>query len=136
VPRRLRLLEVDGLDLEQGEVALPFLRRTNLPGDGVARTQIEAANLGGGDVDVVGTGQVVLVRRPQEAEAIGQRLEHALGVDLALVLCGGLEHREDHVLLAHPRGVLDVEPLRQGRELRHVLGLELLHVHALTRARV
>ena len=31
VARLLRLLEVDRFDLDQGEIALAFLRRTNLP---------------------------------------------------------------------------------------------------------
>ena len=79
--RLLRLLEVDRLDLEQREVALALLRRADLARDDVAGAQVEAPDLGRRDVDVVGAGQVVVVGRAQEAEAVGQDLEHALAVD-------------------------------------------------------
>ena len=42
----LGAVKVDLIDLEQREVTLPFLRRTNLAGDGVALAQIEATDLG------------------------------------------------------------------------------------------
>jgi hypothetical protein len=51
-------VEVDVVDLEQGELALAVLRRTDLAGDGVAGAKPEAADLAGGDIDVVRTGQV------------------------------------------------------------------------------
>ena len=51
------------------------------PGHGVAGVQVELADLRRRDVDVVGAGQVVVVGRAQEAEAVGQRLEHAFGED-------------------------------------------------------
>jgi hypothetical protein len=70
--RAFGLLEVDRLDLEQREVALAVLGRADLPGDGVAGAQVEAADLRGRDVDVVGPGQIVVVGRAQEAEAVGQ----------------------------------------------------------------
>src|SRR5213076_1668904 len=57
--RLLRLLEVDGLDLEQREVALAFLGGADLSGDHVAGAQVEAADLARRDVDIVGTGEVV-----------------------------------------------------------------------------
>jgi hypothetical protein len=44
--RLLRRLEVDRLDLEQGEVALGVLRRPHLSGNGVAGTEIESPDLG------------------------------------------------------------------------------------------
>ena len=51
--RHVGVLEVDRLDLDQREVALPFLRRADLAGDGVAGAQVEAADLRRRDVDVV-----------------------------------------------------------------------------------
>ena len=68
-------------DLEQREVALAFLGRPDLAGDRVARAQVEAADLRRRDVDVVRTREVVLIGCAQEAEAVRQRLEHALGED-------------------------------------------------------
>ncbi len=107
-----RRLEVDRLDLDQREVALAFLRRSNLPGDGVAGVQVELANLGGGNVDVVGAGEVVVVGGAEEAEAVGQHLEHAFGEDEARLLRPGAEDLEDQLLLAHPRGAGDLHLAR------------------------
>ncbi len=84
--RAIRRLEVDRLDLDQREVALAFLRRPDLARHRVAGVQVELADLGGGDVDVVGAGQVVVVGRAQEAEAVRQRLEHALREEQAALL--------------------------------------------------
>ena len=47
VARLVGRLEVDRLDLDQGEVPLPFLWRTYLTGYRIARLQIELANLRG-----------------------------------------------------------------------------------------
>ena len=41
----LWLLEVDRFDLDEREVPLPFLRRPNLSGDGVAGLQVELPDL-------------------------------------------------------------------------------------------
>ena len=92
---------VELLDLEQREVALGVLGRSDLPFDGVAGAQAEAADLRRRDVDVVGAGQVVVVGGAQEAEAVGEGLEDAVAVDLALVGGGVLQQREDEVLAAH-----------------------------------
>ena len=103
VARLLGLLEVDGLDLDEREVALAFLRRTNLTGDRVAGLQVELANLRRRDVDVVGARQVVVVGRAQESEPVRQHLEHALREDEAALLGLRLQDLEDQLLLAHAR---------------------------------
>src|SRR5205823_12440496 len=74
-------LEVDRLDLQEREIPLRVLRRSNLSGDGIAGAEVESPDLGWRDVNIVGPGQVVVVRRPEEAEAVGEDLEDALGVD-------------------------------------------------------
>src|SRR6185437_308286 len=84
-------LEVDGLDLGQGEVLLALVRRADLARAGVAGAQIEAADLRGRDVDVVGAGKIVVVGRAQEAVAVGEDFEHALGEDVALFFALRLE---------------------------------------------
>ena len=73
--------------------------------------QVELADLRGGDVDVVGAGQVVVVRGAQEAEAVGQRLEHAFGEEQAALLGARAEDLEDQLLLAHAGGAGHVELL-------------------------
>ena len=77
----------------------------------------------GRDVDVVGAGQVVVLGRAQEAEAVGQALQHAFGEDQAALFGLGLQDLEDQFLLAQAGGAGDV----------HVLGhlVELLNAHVL-----
>ncbi len=123
VARFLGRLEVDGVDLDEREVALAFLGRADLAGDGVAGAQIEAADLRGRDVDVVGAGQIVVLGRAQEAEAVGQAFEHAFGEDQAALFGLRLQDLEDQLLLAQAGGAGDA----------HVLGdlVELLDAHVL-----
>ena len=128
--RALGLLVVDRLDLQQREVALAFLRRADLTGHDVAGAQIEAADLARGDVDVVGTRQVVVVGSAEEPEAVGQDLQHALAVDEAALFGLRAEDREDQLLLAHRRCALDVEVLGDLRELADLLRLQRLQVEA------
>ena len=125
------MLEVDRLDFDEGEVALPFLRRTHLAGDGVAGVQVEAADLRGRDVDVVRAGQVVVLGRAQEAEAVGQAFQHAFGEDQARLLGLRLEDREDQVLLAHAGGVLDAVLLGELGEIGELHLLEHADVERL-----
>ena len=41
----IRVLEVDGFDFDQGEVAFSIFRRTHLTRDRITRAQVELANL-------------------------------------------------------------------------------------------
>ena len=75
-------LAVDLVDLDQREVALAVLRRADLALDRVAGVQVEAADLRRRDVDVVGAGEVRRLGRAQEAEAVGQHLQHAVAEDV------------------------------------------------------
>ncbi len=75
---RLRRFAVDGVDHRQREVALAVLGPADAAGDFVAGAQVEAADLAGRDVDVVGAGQVAGIVRAQEAEAVGQDFQHAV----------------------------------------------------------
>ena len=130
VARLLGRLEVDRLDLDQREVALPFLRRPDLARDGVAGLQIELADLRRRDVDVVGARQVVVVGRAEEAEAVGQHLEHAFREDEPALLGLRLEDLEDQLLLAHAGRAGDVQVLGDLRELLDALVLQLGDVEA------
>ena len=51
-----------------------------------------------------GPGQVAVLGRAQEAEAVGQDLEHALGEDQAFLLRLGAQDLEDQLLLLHGGG--------------------------------
>src|ERR1041384_6771365 len=63
------ILEIDGVDLEQGEIALAFFRASDLAFDRVAGPQAEAPDLRRRDVDIVGAGEIIRVWRAEEAEA-------------------------------------------------------------------
>ena len=82
-----------------------------------------------------GPGQVVVVGGAQEAEAVGQDLEHALAVDEAVLLGLRLQDGEDQLLLAHVRGALDAEALGDLRQLADLLLLQHLEVQALIAGR-
>ena len=125
VARLIGRLEVDRLDLDQREVALAFLRRPNLSGDRVAGLQIEPPDLRRRDVDVVRSGQVVVVGRAQEPEAVGQHFEHAFREDEPALLGLRLEDLEDQILLAHAGRADDVLVLG---DLRELLDAQILQI--------
>ena len=129
VARGFRIVEVDAVDLEQREVPLAVLGRTNLPLDGVAGAQRETANLARRDVDVVGARQVVGLRRAEEAEAVLEVFEHPVAVDRGVVVGEVLEDREHQVLLAQQAGVFDSQVLGVGEEVFGGFELELLKLH-------
>src|SRR5262249_16666034 len=90
----------------------------------------ELANLRLADVDVVRAGQIVVLRRAQEAVAFRQRFEHALGEDQTRFLSLRLQDAEYLLLFTHSGRAGNVHlagDLRQARgahlfELRKVGG--------------
>ena len=124
VPGHRRVFEIDRLHLEQGEIALPLLGGADLAGDGVAGAQVEAADLGRRDVDVVGPRQIVVVLGPEEPEAVRQDLQDAAAGDDAVLLHLGLQDGEDELLLAHPRGAFHVQVPGQGGQVVDLLVLQ------------
>ncbi len=123
-------LEVDRLDLDQSEVALTLLGRSDLPRDRVTGVEVEAADLRRRDVNVVRAREVVVLRRPEKAEALRQNLEYALTEDQPLRLGLVLEDAEDQILAAHPGRVLDPEALGRRAQLADAHLLELVEVEA------
>ena len=91
--------------------------------------QIEAPDLGGADVDVVGPGQVGGVRRAQEAEAVWQHLQRSLAVDAFALFRLVLQQREDQVLLAHAVGVFDLVGVGHLHELGDVEVFQVGEMH-------
>ena len=134
VLRRFRRIAVDVVDAQHGEVALAFLRMAHAAGDVVAGAQVEAADLAGRDVDVVGAGQVGLVGRAQEAEAVLQDLQHALGPDAAAGAGVRLEHVEDHVLLALARATPSCTPSDSANSSSWIAFLRLSSVRLIRRS--
>ena len=129
VARFLRVFEVERVDLEQGEVALAFLRAADMAVDGVAGAQAETADLRGRDVDIVRSRQIIRFRRAQKAEAVRENLDDAFADNVGLPHRELLEDAEHQLLLAHGAGVFDLELLRKGDELGRRLGFEVLEFH-------
>ena len=109
VAGRLGILEIDFFYFEQRKIPLAFLGRADLPGYDVSRSEIESADLRGRDVNVVRTGEVVGIRRPQESEAVGERFQHAFSVDHTVFFGLCLEDRENQLLLAEVCRALDLQ---------------------------
>ena len=135
VARAVRRVEIDLADLQQREVALTVLGRTDQAGDRIAGAQVEAADLARADVDVVGAGQVGAVGRAQEAKAVLQDLEHAVAVDVLAVARVRLEDREDDVLLARAGEVLEAHRLGELHQLVNRLDFSSVRFIELTRLR-
>src|SRR6185437_4655537 len=101
----------------------------HVAGDGVAGLEVELADLRGRDVDVVGAGQVVVIGAAEEAVAVGQNLEDALGEDVAFLLALRLKDLEDEVLLAKCAGARDLETTGELAELGNALFFQLGNCH-------
>ena len=133
--RALRRVEIDLAHLEQGEVALAVLRRTDQPGNRVAGAQVEAADLARGDVNVVRSREIARIRGAQEAETVLQDLEHAVAVDVLTLAGMGLQDAEDDVLFARAAHVLETHGLGQLHQVADGALLELGEVHRAAAAR-
>jgi hypothetical protein len=112
-------VEVDVVDLEQREIALAVLGRTDLARDGVAGAQREAPDLARRDIDVVRPGQIGGIGRAQETEPVREDLQHAVAVDVLALLGLRLEDGEDQILLARAADAFDVHGLSQGHQIGH-----------------
>ena len=129
VLRILRTIEVDRVDLEQGEVTLALFRRPDLADDGVARAQVEAPDLARRDIDVVGAGQVGRVGGAQEAEAVLKNLQHAIAGDLFTTFRVLLQQGEDDVLLARTGHVFQAHGIGHFQQFGNRLLLEFGQIH-------
>ena len=92
--------------------------------------QVELADLRGRDVDVVGPGQVAVLGGAQEAEPVGQDLQHALGEDEAFLLRLRAQDLEDQLLLLHGGRARDLQRLRHLGQLGDAHLLERGEVEA------
>ncbi len=130
VSRDLGILEIDRFDFDQREIALAVLGRPHLAGDGVAGAQIELPDLRRRDVNVVRAGQIVVFRRAQEAEAVGQAFQDAFGEDQAVLLGLGAQDLEDQLLLAHAAGAGDGQVLGDFRQIGDIFFFQFCKTNA------
>ena len=127
----LGVLEIDGVDLEQREIALAVLRAPDLALDRVAGAEPEPADLRRRDVDVVGAGEIIGIGGAQETEAVLQNLDHAGAGDVDVAGGELFQDREHELLLAHGARVLDLDLLGEAQQLRRRFGLQVLQLHFL-----
>ena len=119
-------LMVHRLNLQEGEVPLPFLGRPNLPRDRVAGVQVEAADLARRNVNVVRPRQVVVVGCPEEPESVGEGFQNSLSEDHAILFRVRIKNRKNQVLFPKTRGAFDVEPLGNGGQLINLFVFQFL----------
>src|ERR1035437_5604769 len=100
------------------------MRRTDIAADRVAGLQIKLANLRRGDVNVVRSWQVVVIGTAQEAVAVRQNLQHALGKNVAFFFALGLKDLEDEILLAKTAGARNLQGARDAAKFRDVFLFE------------
>ncbi len=129
MPNRIRFVEIDLVDLQQGEIALAILRRADLALDRIAGAQAEAADLAGRDIDVVRPGEIIRLGRAQEAEPIGQNFQNPLAIDRHIVHRQLLEAGEHQLLLAQVRGVFDLQLFREGQEFGRGFLFQFFEMH-------
>src|SRR5258708_31135151 len=91
--------------------------------------------MGGRNINIVRTGKVVIVRRAQEAVAIGQNLQHSLSKDMPFLLALGLQDLEDQVLLAQAAGAGKIEGTGDLGEFGYVFLFEFRDCHSFTYGR-
>src|SRR3546814_13118730 len=94
------IVEIDGGELGQREIALAVLGPADLAFDGVAGTQAAFTNLIGRDVDVVGTSEIVRLGAAQETATVGQHLDRAEPHDLTTQIGLFLENPAQPLMLA------------------------------------
>src|SRR3984893_5626785 len=108
IARDFGVLEINGLHLDQCEVAFAVLGWTDLPGNGVSGAQVEFPDLRGRDVDVIRSGKVVVLRRAEKAEAIRKAFQYAFGEDQPALFGLGAQDLKNQFLLAHTAGASNV----------------------------
>src|SRR5690606_20257990 len=106
--------EIDIVDFQQREITLAFFGWPDLAGDGVAGAQVEAADLAGRYINVIGAGEVRTIRRAQKAETVLQNFEDAIAVDVLPAFRMPFQDCEDDVLLAGPGHVFEAHAVGDG----------------------
>ena len=114
VARLVRILEVDRIDLEKREVALAFLRASDLAFDGVTGTQRKAPDLRWRNIDIVRACEIVGVGRSQEAEAVLEDLDNTFADDVSIASGELLQDSEHQLLLSERARILDLELFGKG----------------------
>ena len=120
------IIEIDGDNAHQAEIALAILGPADFAFDGVASAQPEFADDLRRDVNIVGAREIIAVGRPQETKAIRHDFDGAGAGDFVAGVGRGLQNGENNVLLAQRRSVLDAEFLRHDNQVGGGFALEVV----------
>jgi hypothetical protein len=82
-----------------------------------------------GDVDVVRTGEVVVIHRTEESEAVRKDLQDAGAGDDAVFLGLGLQDGKNQVLSSHAAGARNFQLVGQLCQFTDRLSLDIFDVH-------
>ena len=93
-------LVVNLVDFKQRKITLTVFGRANLARDCIAGTQVKAADLRGGDIDVIRTCQVRTIGRSQESKAVLQYFEDTIATDVFTALGMSLEDGKERSISA------------------------------------
>ena len=121
----LRRLKVDLADIGQRKVTLILARGLHHAVHRIPGAQGMLADHVRRHVDVIRTRQIVRLRRTQESKTVLHHLQHPITRDLPAILCAFPEDLEHHLALAHGRGVVDLQLLREGDEVLRRLRFQI-----------
>src|SRR5882724_10719259 len=116
-------------DFQQRKIAFAFLGAADVAFDGIAGAKPEAADLRGRNIDIIGSRQIIGVRRAQESESVGENLNDAFADNVGFLDRELFENCEHQLLLAHGAGIFDPFFFRKRYELGWRLGFEVLKFH-------
>ena len=114
----IRVIEINLIDLQQGEIPFAIFWRADLAFNRIAGAQTKAPHLAGGNINIIRTGQIVGLRGAQEAEAILQHFQNAFPINGDVIHRQLLQAGEHQFLLAQIRGVFNFQFFREGEKFR------------------
>src|SRR5690606_22641526 len=124
-----RLVAVNFVNFQQGNIAFAFFGRAAFTADFIALAQVKAADLTGGYIDIVRAGEVRTVRAAQETKTILQNFQHTITVNIFAAFGMVFQNGEDDVLFTGAADVHEVHLLGNIQELRNGLKFQIRKIH-------
>ena len=114
---------VNGLHLEEGIKAFVILRRSNLARHLMTRPQVESLDLRRRDINIIWTGEVVVVLRPEKTVPFLHHFQHTGGEQFPLFFRTRLEDAHNQFLLLQAGIAGNFHLLRELGEILDFLSL-------------
>ena len=126
---RFRILEVDRLHTEKGEIPFALLGRTDLAGNGITGTQIESLDLGRRYIDIVRAGQIIVFGRTEKPVSLRQDFQNALAENEPVLFGLSTEDPEDQLLLSETADPFDLQFLSNLKKLGNRFSFHFGKIH-------